>query len=108
MIAEYSDSPPQNPPRQPIGPFVTAVVSLIISLVELGILLGGMKLTLVSVLAVVIPGMTISTTLIAVSMGWIFISIGRSKRQPRWVVGTGVLIAINMLVLLALTYMTEK
>jgi hypothetical protein len=62
---------------------------------------------MVYVLSVVLPAMTTATTLIAVSMGWIFVSIGRSKRKPRWVAGTAILIAITMLELLVATYLTE-
>lgn len=92
----------------PIGPFVTAALSTFISLALLIVLRVGPKLTMVYVLSVVIPAMTAATTLVAVSMGWIFVSIGRSKRQPRWVMGSGILIAVTMLALLVATYLTES
>jgi hypothetical protein len=92
------------PPR---GPFVCAALSTAIGTALLIIMYHGLKLTLISVLSVVIPMITTATRLIAVSMGWIFVSIGRSKRQPRWVLGTAILIAITMLQLLVATYMTE-
>jgi len=100
-----ADKPPQPPP---IGPFVTAALSTLITSALLVVMHFGPKLTMVYVLSVIIPAMTTATMMIAIAMGWIFVSIGRSKRQPRWVMGTGILIAITMLELLVATYMTES
>jgi hypothetical protein len=94
-------------PAPPLGPFITAALSTLLSTVVWIVFGFFLKLTMVTALAVLIPGMTCATMLIAVSMGWIFVSIGRSKIQPRWVAGTAVLITITMLELLVLTYMTE-
>jgi hypothetical protein len=106
-MAEQTDPNSEKVLPPPIGPFVTAALSTFISSVLLVVLKVGPRLTMVYVLSVVIPAMTIATTLVAVSMGWIFVSIGRSKRQPRWVLGSGILIAVTMLALLVATYMTE-
>jgi hypothetical protein len=95
-------------PPPPLGPFITAALSTLLSTavwIAFGLFV---KLTMVTALAFLIPGMTVATMLIAVSMGWIFISLGRSKIQPRWVAGTAVLITITMLELLVLTYLTER
>jgi hypothetical protein len=107
-MPEKLDQLSENVPPRPIGPFVTAALSTGLSSALLIVFYFGFKLTMLSVLSVVIPAMTVATTLVAVSMGWIFVSIGRSKRQPRWVLGTGILIAITMVELLVATYLTES
>jgi hypothetical protein len=107
-MAEKLDDATGKSQPPPIGPFVCAALSTAIGSALLVTLFAGMKLTLISVLSVVIPMITGATMLIAISMGWIFVSIGRSKRQPRWVLGTAILIAITMLQLLVATYMTES
>jgi hypothetical protein len=106
MMAEPLEIQHSKAPR-PAGPFVTAALSTVLSSGLIGVMYGGLKLTLKSVAFGVIPVMTVATMLVAVSMGWIFISIGRSKLQPRWVAGTAVLITITMLELLVATYLTE-
>jgi len=57
---------------------------------------------------VLIPGMTFAAMAIAISMGWIFVSIGRYKIRPRWNAGTAVFITITMLELLVLTYIASQ
>jgi hypothetical protein len=99
-----ADSP--NPP-QPIGPFVCAVTSTVLSSALLILFFIGMKLTMARVLSVVIPLMSVATTLVAVSMGWAFVAMGRYKTKPRWVWAMGILIAVTMLELLVATYLTE-
>jgi hypothetical protein len=90
-----------------MGPFITAAISTLLATGVLIALRAGMKLTLITGFAVLIPGMTFSTMCIAVAMGWIFVSIGRHKLQPRWVAGTAVLITISMLELLVLTMLAN-
>ena len=91
-----------------MGPFNCAAISTALSSALLIILFDGLTLTLVTVLSVVIPLMSVATTLVAVSMGWAFVSVGRYKCKPRWVLGMGILIAITMLELLLATYLTES
>ena len=67
----------------------------------------GLRLTLVNVLAVLIPGMTLATLMVAIAMGWIFVSIGRLKQWPRYLKATWILIAITMLELLWLTHVAD-
>jgi hypothetical protein len=93
-----------GPSRPSLGPFNTAVLSTLISGGVLIALAAGMKISLVTAFSVIIPGMTFSATLIAVSMGWIFISLGRYKVQPRWVAGAAAFITLTMIELMALTY----
>jgi hypothetical protein len=100
------ESPAQLPP--PIGPFATAALSTALSVALLVVMRAGLKISLMSVLWIIIPTLTVATMLIAVSMAWIFVSIGRNKRQPRWVAGTAVLIAITMIAILIATYVTES
>jgi hypothetical protein len=80
---------------------------MLFATVLLGIVQTGMRLTLVNVLAVLIPGMTMSTMMIAVSMGWIFLSIGRLKQWPSHLKWTWIIIAITMLELLWLTVIAD-
>jgi hypothetical protein len=100
--------PQTTPTRPPIGPFVTAVLSTLLATGLLIAMAAGMKLTMLTCFSVLIPGMTFSATAIAVAMGWIFVSIGRHKLQPRWVTGCAVFIAITMLELLVLTYIASQ
>jgi hypothetical protein len=100
------ESPTKLPP--PIGPFVTAALSVLLSAGLLIAMYKWLKISLWSVVWIIIPTLTIATMLTAVSMAWIFVSIGRNKRQPRWVAGAAVLIAITMVVILVATYVTES
>jgi hypothetical protein len=98
---------PQNSPHPSRGPFISAALSTAIASGLLIAIEVGWHLTLVTALAVFIPGMTFATLLIAVSMGWIFVAFGRYHRKPKWVWGCGILITITMLELLVLTYMAD-
>ena len=89
---------------RPIGPFITAVLSTLLAAGLLIALKVGMTLTLITAFSVLIPGMTFAAMLIAISMGWIFVSIGRYHRQPRWIAGTAVFITLTMIELAWLTY----
>ena len=98
---------PQNQTHPSSGPFITAALSTALASGLLIALKSGWTLTLVSSLAVFIPGMTFATLLIAFSMGWIFVAIGRYKQKPRWMPGTAIMITITMLELLVLTYLAD-
>jgi hypothetical protein len=67
----------------------------------------GLVLNLITTLAVLIPGMVFATMAISISMGWIFIALGRYKSQPRWVYPAAGLMLITMLELLVLTYLAD-
>jgi hypothetical protein len=98
---------PENQTHPSLGPFITAASSTALATGLLIALKTGWTLTLVSSLAVFIPGMTFATLLIAFSMGWIFVAIGRYRQKPRWVPGTAIMITITMLELLVLTYLAD-
>ncbi len=97
-------SEPASDHHPPLGPFITAVISTLLAAGILIAIAAGMKITLITAFSVLIPGMTFAAMAIAVSMGWIFVSIGRYKVQPRWVAGTAVFITLTMLELMWLTY----
>ena len=92
------------PVKPSFGPFITAIISTLLAAGVLIALKAGMRLTLNTAFSVLIPGMTLSATFIAISMGWIFVAIGRSKVQPRWIRATAVFITLTMLELMWLTY----
>jgi hypothetical protein len=54
-----------------------------------------------TVLAVIIPAVTVTTLLISFSMGWIFVLIGRLHRKPAKLPVTIVIMGITMIELLA-------
>jgi hypothetical protein len=94
------------PPAKPsFGPFITAVVSTLFAAGLLIALALKMPITMITCFSVVVPAMTFSAMAIAISMGWIFVSIGRHNIQPRWVKGAAAFITITMLELLILTYL---
>jgi hypothetical protein len=101
------DDLPPLPPTPTSGPFYSAILSMLFATLVLVIVQAGLRLTLVNVLAVLIPGMTLSTMMVAVSMGWIFVSIGRLKQWPRYLKATWIIIAITMLELMWLTYVAD-
>jgi hypothetical protein len=98
---------PENPLRPSRGPFISAALSTALASGLLIAIEAGWHLTLVTSLAVFIPGMTFATLLIAVSMGWIFVAFGRYHQKPKWVWGCAILITITMLELLVLTYLAD-
>jgi hypothetical protein len=102
-----SDQLPPQAPTPTSGPFYSAIGSTIPATALLVIVQSGMRLTLMNVLAVLIPGMTLSTLLIAVSMAWIFVSIGRLKQWPSHLKGTWIVISVTMLELLWLTMIAD-
>lgn len=99
--------PPLPLPTPTSGPFYSAIVSMLFATAILIVVQAGMRLTLVNVMAVLIPGMTLSTMMIAVSMGWVFVSIGRLKQWPRHLKWTWIIIGITMLELLWLTHVAD-
>jgi hypothetical protein len=90
----------QNPPAR--GPFFTAVAAAVMSAGLLIALLAISKLTVNAVLMVVVPVAAIADLLVAVSMCWIFILVGRFHRRPAWVAGTIVAIGVTMLMMLGI------
>jgi hypothetical protein len=93
--------------RPHLGPFYVSVAGAVFAAALLIALACGMPMNMITVLAIIIPGMVVATTLLAIAMGWIFILFGRTKRRPRWVPGIGIMIAITMAELFALTYISS-
>lgn len=91
-----------------MGPFVTAAASTGVCLGLLISLWLGMPVSMLSMFALVIPGMFIATGLIAVAMGWMFVAFGRYNRYTRWPWGTAAFIAVTMLELFWLTYIASE
>jgi hypothetical protein len=90
------------------GPFGSAVVAAMIPAGLLVVLARGLRIDWMSMMAVVVPGMALAVVLISVSMAWIFILIGRLKRQPRWLGGTMIADGVAMLELLALVILIGR
>jgi hypothetical protein len=93
--------------RPHAGPFYVSVASTAIPAILLVALACGMPMTMVTVLTIIIPAMIVATVLLSVAMGWIFIMFGRTKQTPRWILGVGIMIAITMLELFAVTYISS-
>jgi hypothetical protein len=88
------------------GPFVVAVVGTVIGAGLLAVVWPGvLPMTLVTVPFVIIPGMILAFTAAGASMGWMFLLFGRFGRRTRWLWPSGILIAVVILELLALTYL---
>jgi hypothetical protein len=105
-VDDSNPKPPGGPPS--LGPFASAAFGVFICGVLMIAVWSGMPIDNLTVLGIMIPGMFTTTMLLFVSMGWCFLLVGRLNRQPKWLVGTGIAIAIAMLQLLALTYMAGE
>jgi hypothetical protein len=90
------------------GPFGSALVAGFIPAGLLMALAAGFRIDMTSVVSVIMPGMALSVIMISVSMAWIFILIGRLKRQPRWIAGTAVADVVAMLELLGLVILLSR
>jgi hypothetical protein len=91
-----------------LGPFSSAVTSVLICAVLIVFCKLGMPINNVTVLGILVPAMSIACILLFVSLGWIFLLIGRTKIRPKWVAGTGVAIVIAMLEMMTLTYLAGQ
>ncbi len=63
---------------------------------------------MVVMLGVIVPVISLAALCVAVSMGWIFVAIGRLKRPPRWIGGTIVALGVAMMELMALIVICGK
>ena len=82
--------------------FISRVDCCLSTTVLLVVMLTRLTINFMTVLSVVIPAVTVAALLLAVSLGWIFILIGRLKRQPAKLPATVVLMGITMIELLAI------
>jgi hypothetical protein len=64
------------------GPLYTAILSAVVAAGQLVALFMGMRIDMTMVLAVIVPAVVLAVVLVAVSMGWIFVLIGRLHRNP--------------------------
>lgn len=86
------------------GPVVCAVLAAGIGGGVLIALLAGMPIRWATVLGVLVPGAVLAAGLIAVAMGWIFISIGREHRRPAGMAGAVAAMALAIVELLTLIF----
>jgi hypothetical protein len=91
-----------------LGPFSSAATGVLICAVLIVFCRLGMPINNLTVLGILIPAMSIACILLFVSLGWIFLLIGRTKIRPKWVGGTGAAIVIAMLELMTLTYLAGQ
>lgn len=87
------------------GPFATALVAAIVSTALLVANLAGMPTTLTTVICVTAPGMGVGALAVALSMGWIFLLVGRQHRPPsrlKWTAGLLIVSMVEMLTLILL------
>jgi hypothetical protein len=90
------------------GPFASAVLGAMIPASLLIALATGLQIQLPVVLWMIVPGMSLAVLLVAISMGWMFILIGRLKRQPRWIPATMLALGVAMLELLTLVILIGR
>jgi hypothetical protein len=84
-------------PHPSKGPFYTAIASAVFPAAQLIAMAVGMPINTPTVLSIIIPDVTIATLLISISLGWIFVSIGRLHRQPARVVATVIILGVTMI-----------
>jgi hypothetical protein len=87
------------------GPLYTAIASAAVAgalLVALLLFPKTVPINMTTVLAVIVPAVTLSATLVAGAIAWIFILIGRLHRQPAWVIATVIMMGITMIELMAI------
>ena len=68
-------------------------------------LAAGMPIRWNAVMFVLVPGAFAATALIALAMGWIFMSFGRMHRRPAGMAGAVVAMALAILELLTLIFL---
>jgi hypothetical protein len=90
------------------GPFVTALLSTIIAAGLLITFAAGMKMSLTTIFAVVVPASTVSVFFVAVSMGWCFVMFGRYNLRPFRLHTTMVLIGITMFEMLTVIIICSR
>src|SRR5580658_3999628 len=86
------------------GPIVCAVLAAGIAGAMLIALAAGMAIRWNAVLFVLVPGAFVATALIALAMGWIFMSFGRLHRRPAAMAGTVIAMALGIAELLTLMF----
>jgi hypothetical protein len=78
------------------GPLITAIASAIVPGLQLLALFLGLKINMTTVLAIIVPAVTLAMILVAVAIAWIFVLIGRLHRQPAKIMATSIFIGITM------------
>ena len=87
------------------GPIVCAVLAAGIGggmLIAMG---AGMQMGWRAVMFVLVPGAFVAAGLIAVAMGWIFMSFGRLHRRPAGMAGAVIAMGVAILELLTLIFL---
>ena len=99
----FAPTPPDYPTAPTsLGPLYAAIGSAVVAGGLLIVMLTKLTINFTTVLSIVIPAVTLATLLLALSLGWIFILIGRLKRQPAKLPATFVLMGITMIELLGI------
>jgi len=93
MKPPADDAPTRRPSN---GPFYTAIAALILPAGQLLAIFLGMPINTTTVLSIIIPDVAFATLLIAMSLGWIFLSYGRLQRAPARVMPTAILLGLTM------------
>jgi cytochrome bd-type quinol oxidase subunit 1 len=93
---------PASPQPPASGPAIAALVAAAVSTALLAAVLVGLPTTLRTVLLLMAPGFAISATAVAISMGWIFLLVGRQHREPRWLRWAIALQSVSVLEMLGL------
>jgi hypothetical protein len=102
-VAENEDRPhPSN------GPFYTAIAAAVLPAAQLLAIALGMPINTPTVLSIIIPDVTIAALVLAVSLGWIFISIGRLHRQPARVLPTVIILGVTMVELFVIVVICSQ
>jgi hypothetical protein len=56
----------------------------------------GLKINITTVLAIIVPAVTLAMILVAAAIAWIFVLIGRLHRKPAKILATAIFIGITM------------
>jgi hypothetical protein len=91
-----------------VGPLGAAIVAAIVPAGLLIALAAGLKFDMMMVLTIMVPGMSLAALMVSVSIGWIFILIGRLHRKPLWMGGIVFANLIAMLELLVLLILSSR
>ena len=87
------------------GPIVCAVLAAGIGAAMLIAMGAGMQMGWRAVMFVLVPGAFLAAGLIALAMGWMFMSFGRLHRRPAGMAGAVIAMALAILELLTLIFL---
>lgn len=100
--------PAKDQSRESPGPLFTAIVAAAVAALQIAAIFLGLNITMTTVLSFIIPAVALSAILIALSMAWIFILIGRQHRRPAMLPATIVVLGVTMVELLVIIVICGK